>query len=43
MEDSVLEKGLGNYFDINRRMKLAEKFDEDRSNQLFDEVLNILV
>ena len=43
MEDSVLEKGLGNYFDINRRMKLAEKFDEDRSNQLFDEVLNVLV
>ena len=43
MEDSQLEKGLANYFDINRRMKLAEKFDEERSNQLFDEVLNVLV
>ena len=43
MEDNILEKGLDNYFDINRRMRLAEKFDEDRSNQLLDEVLNVLV
>ena len=43
MDDNILEKGLDNYFDINRRMRLAEKFDEDRSNQLLDEVLNVLV
>ena len=43
LDDNILEKGLDNYFDINRRMRLAEKFDEDRSNQLLDEVLNVLV
>ena len=43
MDDNILDKGLDNYFDINRRMRLAEKFDEDRSNQLLDEVLNVLV
>ena len=43
MDENILEKGLDNYFDINRRMRLAEKFDEDRSNQLLDEVLNVLV
>ena len=43
MDETQLETGLANYFDINRRMKLAEKFDEERSTQLFDHVLNILV
>ena len=43
MEDSQLEMGLANYFDINRRMKLAEKFNEERSTQLFDQVVDILV
>jgi len=32
MEESQIEMGLDNYFDINRRMRLAEKFDEDRSS-----------
>lgn len=43
MDESQLEAGLGNYFDINRRMKLADKFAEERSSQLFEEVVNILV
>ena len=43
MDEEQLEAGLDNYFDINRRMRLAEKFDEERSTQLFDQVLNILV
>lgn len=43
MDDNQLEMGLDKYFDINRRMRLAEKFDEERSNQLLDEVLNLLV
>ena len=32
MDDSQTEDGLESYFDINRRMRLAEKFDEDKSS-----------
>ena len=43
MEDELLEEGLKNYFDMNRRMRLADKFNEERSTQVLDQVINILV
>ena len=43
MPENQLEQGLDNYFDINRRMRLAEKFDEERSTHLLDQILTVLV
>lgn len=36
MPDNQLEFGLDSYFDINRRMRLDEKFDEERSTHLLN-------
>ena len=43
MPENQLEDGLDSYFDINRRMRLAEKFNEERSTALLDEVIDLMI
>ena len=38
-----MEMGLDSYFDINRRMRLSDKFDEERSTELLETVIDVLI
>ena len=42
MDDAVLRNGVEKYFDINREMKWAEKFENDECVELMKQVIENL-
>jgi len=43
MEDTQLEIGLENYFDEHKRVVLADRFEEERSQEVLTQVIDLLV
>ena len=43
MSPNQLQKGLAHYFDINRMMKLRDKFDEPGAITILENVIDRLI